>query len=217
MATHTSPETRLPLTRWLIRGGSAGMIGGMAMAMYAMIASLTYQHHGFFTPLYHISSLTGSPASMMTSMMQAASGHNFWFAPGAALVGLIIHMMTGAAYGMMFAVAARYLPRASYVIVGAGYGLMVFVVSSFILLPIAASVSGAGDPIRRMASMVGYSTFAVEHIVETIHSNWDEAADLARLSRSEKDALFGSAILNPYASYGYNSGPSSRTTATRPN
>jgi hypothetical protein len=55
----------------------------------------------------------------------------------------------------------------------------------------------------------------VDHIVETVRSNWDEAADLARLSRAEKDALFGSAILNPYASYGYNSDPSLRTSTTR--
>jgi serine/threonine-protein kinase HipA len=54
----------------------------------------------------------------------------------------------------------------------------------------------------------------VDHIVETVHSNWDEAADFARLSRAERDVLFGSAILNPYASYGYNSGPSPRTSTT---
>ena len=165
MSKHTSPEARLPLTGWLIRGGIAGMFGGMAMAVYAMIASLTYEHHGFFTPLYHISVLTGSPASMMTSMQETMFGHSSWFTPGAAVVGLVIHMMTGAAYGMMFAVGARYLPRASYVIVGAAYGLMVFVVSAFIFLPIVASVSGAGDPIRQMASIVGYGTFALEHAI----------------------------------------------------
>ena len=55
----------------------------------------------------------------------------------------------------------------------------------------------------------------VDHIVETIRSKWNEAADLARLSRAERDALFGSAILNPYASYGYSPGPSPRTSTTR--
>ena len=164
MFKHASAEVKLPVTRWLIRGAFAGMVGGMAMAIYAMIASLTYQHHGFFTPLYHISALTGSPASMMMSMQQAMSGHSFGFTPGAALVGLAIHMMTGATYGMMFAVVARYLGRATYIIVGAGYGLMVFILSSFVLLPVAASVSGAGDPIGHMARIVGYETFAAEHL-----------------------------------------------------
>ena len=53
----------------------------------------------------------------------------------------------------------------------------------------------------------GHAVEIVDHIVETIRSNWNEAADLARLSRAERDALFGSAILNPYASYGYSSDP----------
>ena len=165
MSKPATPEVRLPLIRWLIRGGIAGVVGGMAMAIYAMIASLTYQHRGLFTPLYHISALTGSPASMVLSMQQAMSGHSYGFNPGAALVGLVIHMMTGATYGVIFAVVARYLPRALYILVGAGYGLMVFVVSAFALLPIAASVSSAGDPIRHMAGIVGYETFAVEHLI----------------------------------------------------
>ncbi len=44
----------------LVRGGMAGMIAGAAMAMFAMVASVTYQDHGFFTPLFHISALFGS-------------------------------------------------------------------------------------------------------------------------------------------------------------
>jgi len=53
----------------------------------------------------------------------------------------------------------------------------------------------------------GHAVEIVDHIIETIRSNWDEAADLARLSHAERAALFGSAILNPYASYGYSSVP----------
>jgi hypothetical protein len=55
----------------------------------------------------------------------------------------------------------------------------------------------------------------VVHNIETVRSNWNEAADLARLSRTELDALFGSTILNPYASCGYSSRPSPRTSTTR--
>jgi len=43
------------------------MIGGAAMAMFAMIASVTYQHRGFFTLLFHISVAVGNPTAMMTS------------------------------------------------------------------------------------------------------------------------------------------------------
>lgn len=50
-----------------IPGAIGPMIAAMAMAMYAMAASVSYQHRGFFTPLFHISALFGSPKPMMTS------------------------------------------------------------------------------------------------------------------------------------------------------
>ena len=99
------------LTPALVRGAIGGMIAGMAMAMFAMVASVTYQHHGFFTPLFHISALVGSPKSMMISMNEAMAGNRFWFAAGPAFVGLMIHMVTGAGYGMVFALVARRLRR----------------------------------------------------------------------------------------------------------
>ena len=141
------------------------MLAGVVMAMFAMIASTTYQHHGFFTPLFHISALLGSPASMMTSVQHAMMGQSFWFTPGAALAGLAIHMGTGAAYGMMFALIARLIPRRALIPVGALYGLIIFAVSSFVALPLAASVTGAGDSISHMARIVGWGTFALEHVM----------------------------------------------------
>ncbi len=163
MTQRTNPADDLQLGRTLQRGAVAGMVGAMAMAMFAMIASVTYQHHGFFTPLFHISALTGSPQAMMTSVAKAMNGQRFWFTPGAALAGLAIHMMTGPAFGMMFALVARRVPRRSLVGVGALYGVGVFAVSSFIALPVAGSIAGSGDVISHMARMVGYPTFALEH------------------------------------------------------
>jgi serine/threonine-protein kinase HipA len=43
----------------------------------------------------------------------------------------------------------------------------------------------------------------VEHQVTTIRENWDEVADAARLTRVEKDVLFGRQILNPYATFDF--------------
>lgn len=149
----------------LKRGAVAGMIGGAVMAMFAMAAAVTYQHNGFFTPLFHISALTGSPESMMTSVMKAAGGDKFWFTPGAAAVGLIIHMLTGAAYGMGLAFLLRAVPRAMLIPVGALSGVAVFAISSFAGLPVAANVTGAGSTISDMADMVGYDTFLVEHLM----------------------------------------------------
>lgn len=149
----------------LKRGAVAGMIGAAVMAMFAMVASVTYQHHGFFTPLFHISAVTGSPQSMMTSTMRAAAGDKFWFTPGAAVVGLMIHMLTGAAYGMGIGLLLRAVSRPLLIPVGALSGLAVFAISSFVGLPIAASVTGAGSTVSHMARMVGYGTFLVEHVM----------------------------------------------------
>jgi len=149
----------------LIRGAVYGMVAGMAMAMFAMVASVTYQHHGFFTPLYHISALLESPDAMMTSVSQAMAGHHFWFTAGPALLGLMIHMVTGAAYGMVFVLITQRLHRSLVIPAGMAYGLAVFVISSFIGLPIAAKVTASGPVITNMAKMVGWSTFAVEHLM----------------------------------------------------
>ncbi len=79
--------------------------------------------------------------------------------------GLLIHMMTGAMFGIGFAFLARRLPRTALVPAGAMYGLAVFVVSAFIGLPVAAKITSSGTTISDMASMVGWATFAVEHMM----------------------------------------------------
>ena len=152
----------LPVLR---RGAVGGMIAAMVMAMFAMIASVTYQHHGFFTPLFHISALFGSPKSMMISVAQAMVGHRLWFAAGPAVVGLMIHMITGAAYGMGFAMLARRIPKSALLPAGAVFGVGVLLVSGLVGLPLAAKITGSGATISDMATMVGWGTFAAEHIM----------------------------------------------------
>lgn len=160
-----STSERTSAVPLLIRGAVYGIVAGMAMAMFAMVASVTYQHHGFFTPLFHISALLGSPDAMMTSVNQATAGQHFWFAAGPALLGLMIHMGTGTAYGMVFVLITQRLRRSLVILAGMAYGLAVFVMSSFIGLPIAAKFTSAGPTITNMAKIVGWSTFAVEHLM----------------------------------------------------
>jgi hypothetical protein len=153
------------------RGAMVGMLGGMAggivMAMYAMVVSATVKDVGFFTPLYHIASSIISPQAMMTSMDDAAHGHAGYFTAGPALVGLLVHMMTGAVAGGAFgaAVAGRGLARPVTVAVGGVFGLLVLLANSFVGLPVVASVFGGGGPISDMPKMVGWGTFTVEHLM----------------------------------------------------
>ena len=167
-ATSTPNTLRTSLVRTASMGAVAGIIGGMMMAAYAMIAAATYLGSGFFTPLYHIASVFISPADMMSSMKSATmGGSNFEFFAGAALVGALVHMMVGAMYGVGFAVLASFAEIRGMALVASAvvYGGLVFVISSFAGLPLAAAIFNSGNQITNMAELVGYGTFLVEHLI----------------------------------------------------
>lgn len=149
-------------------GAVSGVVAAVVMAMYAMIAGATYLGTGFFTPMYHIASAVIEPTAMMTSMESAMSGQtNFHFALGPAVVGMMVHLMTGAMYGVVFGLIARALSLSAGALVAAGaiYGVAVLLFSSFVGLPIAAAMFDGGDPIADMPQMVGWTTFTIEHIM----------------------------------------------------
>ena len=65
----------------------------------------------------------------------------------------------------VFALVARRLHRNALVPVGMVFGLGTFFVSSFVGLRVAATITGAGTTISDMAKMVGWPTFALEHLM----------------------------------------------------
>lgn len=174
------------ISRAITVGVYGGVIGSLAMAMYAMIISNSVKHTGFFTPLYHIASAFISPNSMMTSMGQAMHGNSGYFALGPAVVGAIVHMMTGAIAGAIFGIIIAQVHASSAVTVVAGtmFGLLVMVVNSFIGLPIAAHLFGGGRPISHMATIVGWGHFTVEHAIFGMMLGIIVAAKLSHSSRS---------------------------------
>lgn len=147
-------------------GAAAGLAASVVMAMYAMIVAWI-KGDGFFTPMYHIASLWISPSNLMTSMQDAMMQHDFHFAFGPAILGAMIHMMTGAMYGALFGliVAAARVKGSALAIAGVGYGLLVFLISSFVALPLAAAIFSSGDQITHMARMAGWWTFVSEHLL----------------------------------------------------
>ena len=135
-------------------GAIAGIVAGAIMAMYAMLASAAFLQQGFFTPLYGIASpLIGSNA-MMTSMQQG-----LYFSFGAALLGLIVHVMWAAGYGIVFFLLARAvrLHGAQAIIAGILYGIALELVMSLIVLPLL----GLGG----MPGTIGLPSFTVEHLL----------------------------------------------------
>ena len=158
---------RSNVTQLVKVGALWGIVGAFVMAIYAMIAGATYLDSGFFTPLYHIASTFIAPQSMMTSMEQAMKGDAFHFTFGAAGVGMLVHLVVGAIYGIVFAFLARAINLVGPASLGVGalYGVVVMLFSSFVGLPIAAALFGGGDPISDMPTMVGWTTFTIEHVM----------------------------------------------------
>jgi hypothetical protein len=165
-ATAAGPLSRAGLGRAVLTGAGAGVLASLAMAMYAMIHASAVGK-GFFTPLYQIASLVISPSTMMTSAHHAAAGSGFYFSLGPALTGAMIHMMTGAVYGVLLAlVVSRLSLSGSWLVtIGLGYGVLVFAISSWIALPVMAALLGSGDQIAHMAQNAGYLAFLVNHLV----------------------------------------------------
>lgn len=138
-------------------GAGAGVIASLAMAMYAMLAAWE-EGTGFFTPRYHIASLLAPGDAMMASMQEAMSGSDFHVVFGTAILGAIVHMMTGDVRGALRPHRLPPQPEAA-VLAGVGlvYGATVFAMSAFIGLPLAA-IFDSGDRSRNMAEMAGWGT-----------------------------------------------------------
>jgi uncharacterized membrane protein YagU involved in acid resistance len=142
-------------------GAVGGAVGAVVMAIFAMIAAATYQHTGFFTPLYHIASPIIGTETMLRSMGTT------YFSAGPALLGLVVHMIVGIAFGIIFALVASRVGLRGPAAIGIGivYGLAVMLFMAYIGLPITAAVLRGGDMVSDMATLVGWGTFSAEHAI----------------------------------------------------
>ncbi|GAB3166393.1 hypothetical protein GCM10027059_25380 [Myceligenerans halotolerans] len=184
----TTMETqhRVGLGRAAVTGAVAGLLASVVMGMYAMIA-MWAGGTGFFTPLHHIATLFASPDAMTGSMEGAMAGDAFVISGGVAVLGLVIHMVTGAVYGAIFGLLVARLRPATLLFGGLGlvWGAVVLVVSAFVALPVVAALLGVGDtemgnPIADMATMAGWGTFTIEHLVYGLVLGLLTAAGLRR-------------------------------------
>ena len=165
--TRTSTRSTSSLGRAVLIGAIAGVLASLVMAVYAMGAAWA-KDTGFYTPLYHIASLWADQDAMMKSMTaDMENGEAFTFVGGTALLGAVIHMLTGAGYGAIFGLAVSRLRLGTVLLTGLGlvYGAIVFAVSAWVGLPIAAALFDSGDQITNMAEMAGWGTFVIEHLL----------------------------------------------------
>jgi hypothetical protein len=140
---------------FLIAGAIVGMIGGATTAMFTMLATVTYLGKGFFTPMYVIA----SPLTGRQVMMRAMHGGAFYFSLGPAVLGLVVHMMWSALWGIIFGLIASglHLRGAAAAIGGMVYGVLVMLVMSFIVAPLV----GAPNFFR----LLGWRTWTIGHLL----------------------------------------------------
>ncbi len=80
----TTRDTR-QLIPFLLLGALVGVIGGVLMALFTMLATATYLQMGFFTPLYAIAApligrqtLLNSPGAAGPPAVGSILGHALW-------------------------------------------------------------------------------------------------------------------------------------------
>jgi len=169
------PRAASSIDRILVPGILAGMVAAVPMGLFSLIAAATYQHRGFFTPMYHIASLLGDDTAAR-SLQAAASGDVFFFVPEPAIFGVAMHLVVGGFFGAIFALVARVLlsrvepsqalpSRASIIAVGVVYALLVMLLMSFVLVPAADAVLSGEERVSSFASVAGWGTFTIQHVI----------------------------------------------------
>jgi hypothetical protein len=166
-ATRAASRTSSVSLRYVGMGALLGIVAAVAMGLFAMIASATYHDTGFFTPLHHIASAVIGPDAMMRSMEAGMTGDTFDVSVGPAVLGLGLHLLTGAFWGAIFGliVSTGRLRGPIGLVGGIAYGLAVMLVMALVALPIIASVFGGGEPISDMPRLAGWGTFTIEHAI----------------------------------------------------
>ncbi len=122
---------------FLLAGVLVSMLGGTLMALFTMLATITYLQMGFFTPLYAIAAPLIGQQPLMTSLQQGG----FYLALGPALLGLVVHLLWAALWGVIFGLLARqlHLTGGVAIISGLVYGVLVMLVMIFIVVPIVGA------------------------------------------------------------------------------
>ena len=122
---------------FLLMGAFVGVLGGILMALFVMLATATYLQMSLFTPLYAIAAPLTGPQALITSLLRGS----FYLAFGPALLGMVIHLLWAALWGVVFGLLARrlHLTGGLAIISGLVYGVLVMLVMIFIVVPIVGA------------------------------------------------------------------------------
>lgn len=108
-------------------GVSAGVVAAIVMIVFAMIV-FSVRGQGFFTPLKVIGALFMGAEALV---------YDVW----SSVLGLGIHLVTGAFFGVIFALVVRRVQTTSLrLAAGLAYGAVIFLVMTLFILPWANPV-----------------------------------------------------------------------------
>lgn len=119
------------LGRWAVTGIVWGVVAGIVFAMFEMIMAAILGQ-GFFMPLRMIGAIILGQGALMPTYSLA----------GAAVVGIILHMMLAAMYGLVFgvvvgAVAALRSSRVTLVVAATVYGFALWIFNFYVVTAVA--------------------------------------------------------------------------------
>ncbi len=123
----------------LARGGViGGLVGGIVLAMLMMIVT-AIMGMGLLRPLYLLAATFHAPWAMTNGVDVAP-----------LLVGLMLHMVNSAIFGLIFALllgammSTRSMSLTTWAIGGMVLGLLLFAVNQYLVLPIVAPAMATG-------------------------------------------------------------------------
>lgn len=136
----------------LLKGGVMGMIAGLMMAMFMMIASGSYLHLGFFAPLYSLAAPIVGTHQMVLYVMHGT------FTASGAFVGLMVHMMNSFIFGAILAVMVSRvnLNQAQIIGISVIFALAIEAVFALAILPAIGST---------MVHDLGLGSFTIAHLI----------------------------------------------------
>src|SRR5436190_11238519 len=144
----------------------AGMVAGVPMGLFMMLASGTWGNAGVYTPWYRIAAVL-DPGPLEVSRQEAATGSPFWLDTQSAVPGFCVHLALAGFFGTLFVLLARggWVARpAGLVIAGGAWGLLVAAVMVPVL-QLAARSLGVGTAIADLPGEVGWPTYLAMHLV----------------------------------------------------
>jgi uncharacterized membrane protein YagU involved in acid resistance len=131
-----------PLARRLLRGAIGGVVAGMVFAGVTM----------------WFADSTGGKAEMPLRMISTIVKGDQAMAAGTTdpAVGVVVHVLLSALFGMVFALAVgRFRTNGTVAVAGTAYGLLLYVVNFLVLTPLAfTTFRDANQPFEVFAHLV---------------------------------------------------------------